>query len=103
MKITNRTGVVSTVAILVFCFILNGCGEQNMGGPPPTPEVAVVTTQLKEVVLTTELAGRTSAYLVAEVRPQVSGIIQKRLFKEGSDVRAGEVLFQIDPALYQAA
>lgn len=103
MKITNRTGVVSTVAILVFCFILNGCGEQNMGGPPPIPEVAVVTTQLKEVVLTTELAGRTSAYLVAEVRPQVSGIIQKRLFKEGSDVRAGEVLFQIDPALYQAA
>ena len=103
MKITNRTGVVSTVAILVFCFILNGCGEQNMGGPPPTPEVAVVTTQLKEVVLTTELVGRTSAYLVAEVRPQVSGIIQKRLFKEGSDVRAGEVLFQIDPALYQAA
>ena len=103
MKITNRTGVVSTAVILVFCFILNGCGEQNMGGPPPTPEVAVVTTQLKEVVLTTELAGRTSAYLVAEVRPQVSGIIQKRLFKEGSDVRAGEVLFQIDPALYQAA
>ncbi len=53
--------------------------------------------------MTTELVGRTSAYLVAEVRPQVSGIIQKRLFKEGSDVRAGEVLFQIDPALYQAA
>ena len=103
MKITNRTGAVSTAVILFFCFILNGCGEQNMDGSPPPPEVAVVTTQLKEVVLTTELAGRTSAYLVAEVRPQVSGIIQKRLFKEGSDVRAGEVLFQIDPALYQAA
>ena len=103
MKITNRTGAVSTAVILFFCFILNGCGEQNMDGSPPPPEVAVVTTQLKEVVLTTELVGRTSAYLVAEVRPQVSGIIQKRLFKEGSDVRAGEVLFQIDPALYQAA
>jgi len=54
-------------------------------------------------VLTSELAGRTSAYLIAEVRPQVSGIIQKRLFAEGSDVKAGDVLYQIDPATYQAA
>jgi membrane fusion protein (multidrug efflux system) len=54
-------------------------------------------------VLTSELAGRTSARLIAEVRPQVSGIIQKRLFTEGSDVKAGEVLYQIDPATYQAA
>ena len=53
--------------------------------------------------MTTELAGRTSANLVAEVRPQVGGIIQKRLFVEGSDVRAGQILFQIDPALYKAA
>ncbi|MBF0525684.1 MAG: efflux RND transporter periplasmic adaptor subunit [Deltaproteobacteria bacterium] len=50
-----------------------------------------------------ELPGRTSAYLIAEVRPQVGGIIQKRLFKEGSDVKAGQVLYQIDPATYQAA
>jgi len=62
-----------------------------------------VTIESKQVALTTELPGRTSAYLVAEVRPQVDGIIQKRLFTEGSDVRAGQVLFQIDPALYQAA
>ena len=53
-------------------------------------------------MLTTELPGRTSAYLIAEVRPQVSGIIQERLFVEGSDVEAGEVLYQIDPAVYQA-
>ena len=59
--------------------------------------------QPKKVVITTELAGRTSANLVAEVRPQVGGIIQKRLFTEGADVKAGQALFQIDPALYQAA
>jgi membrane fusion protein (multidrug efflux system) len=59
--------------------------------------------QPQQVALTTELPGRTSAYLVAEVRPQVSGIIQKRLFTEGSDVKAGEVLYQIDPSTYAAA
>ena len=62
------------------------------------PEVGIITIQPQRVALTTELAGRTSAYLIAEVRPQVSGIIQKRLFTEGSDVKAGEVLYQIDPA-----
>ena len=54
-------------------------------------------------MLTTELPGRTSAYFVAEIRPQVNGIIQKRLFDEGSDVKAGQVLYQIDPAPFQAA
>ena len=58
--------------------------------------------QPKRLVITTELAGRTSPNLVAEVRPQVGGIIQKRLFVEGSDVKAGQVLYQIDPAPYQA-
>jgi membrane fusion protein (multidrug efflux system) len=59
--------------------------------------------QPQRVTLTTELPGRTSAYLIAEVRPQVGGIVQKRLFTEGSDVKAGEILYQIDPATYQAA
>ena len=59
--------------------------------------------QPQRVALTTELPGRTSACLIAEVRPQVGGIIQKRLFTEGADVKAGEVLYQIDPATYQAA
>ena len=54
-------------------------------------------------MLTTELPGRTSAYLVAEIRPQVSGLLLKRLFTEGADVKAGEVLYQIDPAPFQAA
>jgi membrane fusion protein, multidrug efflux system len=80
-----------------------GCGKlpaQQSRGPA---EVGVVTIALERVVLTTELPGRTSAFLVAEVRPQVSGIIQQRLFSEGGDVKAGEVLYQIDPAQYQAA
>jgi membrane fusion protein (multidrug efflux system) len=62
-----------------------------------------VTVQPQPVVLTTELPGRTCAYLVAEIRPQVNGLIQKRLFTEGSDVKAGEILYQIDPAPFQAA
>src|SRR5450759_4025284 len=70
------------------------------GGPV---EVAVVTVKPEKVVLTTELPGRTSPYLVAEVRPQVNGLIRERRFEEGSDVKAGNLLYQIDPAQYQAA
>ena len=103
MKKDNRAGMMIAAVILVFYLIIGGCGKQKSGGPPPMPEVSVVTIQAKQVVITTELAGRTSANLVAEVRPQVGGIIQKRLFTEGADVKAGQALFQIDPALYQAA
>jgi len=77
--------------------------QQQSPPPPPAPEVATVTVQPQRMVLTTELPGRTSAYLVAEVRPQVNGIIQKRLFTEGSDVKAGQVLYEIDPAHFQAS
>jgi membrane fusion protein (multidrug efflux system) len=103
MKKNSKTWLMTAAVIIVFCLILIGCGQKKTGGAPPTPEVAVMTIQTKPVVTTTELAGRTSANLVAEVRPQVSGIIQKRLFTEGSDVKTGQVLFQIDPALYQVA
>jgi membrane fusion protein (multidrug efflux system) len=68
-----------------------------------TPEVVTVTVTQEPVVLTTELPGRTAPYLIAEIRPQVSGLILKRLFTEGSEVKAGEVLYQIDPAPFQAA
>jgi membrane fusion protein (multidrug efflux system) len=64
--------------------------------------VTAVTIHPRKVVLTTELPGRTSAYRIAEIRPQVNGIIQKRLFTEGADVKAGQVLYQIDPAPFQA-
>ena len=80
--------------------------QNSTGKAPPQagpPEVAVVEVKPQRVAITTELPGRTSAYLVAEVRPQVGGIIQKRFFTEGSDVKAGDVLYQIDPATYQAA
>ncbi len=70
---------------------------------PAVPEVATVTLQATRVALTIELPGRTSAYSMAEIRPQVGGIIQKRLFEEGSEIRAGQVLYQIDPAPLQAA
>ena len=72
------------------------------GAPPPPPQVAVITVQTQRVALTTELPGRVAASQTAEVRPQVGGIIQNRLFTEGSDVKAGDVLYQIDPASYQA-
>jgi membrane fusion protein (multidrug efflux system) len=94
---------MAVASVLAVGFILNSCGKKTTGPQSITPEVAVVTIQSKSVVITTELAGRTSASLVADVRPQVGGIIQKRLFTEGSDVKAGQTLFQIDPALYQAA
>ncbi|MCX5718170.1 MAG: efflux RND transporter periplasmic adaptor subunit [Nitrospirae bacterium] len=101
-----KTKLITAMGVLISGMILTGCGKPHgAGGPPPmgTPEVAVVTVQHEKVTLATELPGRTSAYLVAEVRPQVSGIIQKRLFTEGSDVKAGDVLYQIDPAPFQAA
>ncbi|HXK45864.1 MAG TPA: efflux RND transporter periplasmic adaptor subunit [Deltaproteobacteria bacterium] len=83
--------------------LFDACSGQKPQQAPPPPEVGTITVREQEAVLTTELPGRTSAYRVAEVRPQVSGIVQKRLFEEGSDVRAGAVLYQIDPAPFQAA
>ncbi len=91
-------------AVLLGGLALVGCDRrQQSPPPPPVPEVAVVTVQPQQVVLTTELPGRTSSFLVAEIRPQVSGLILKRLFTEGSDVKAGQVLYEIDPAPFQAA
>ena len=90
---------------LCLSLMVTGCGSGSgqPGGPPPVPEVAVVTLQPQRVELTTELPGRTSPFLVAEIRPQVNGIIQKRLFNEGADVKAGQLLYQIDPAPFQVA
>ena len=79
------------------------CGGAKPAPPPGPVEVSAVAVRPERVVLTTELPGRTAAYLVAEVRPQVSGSLQQRLFVEGSDVKAGSILYRIDPAPYQAA
>ena len=71
-------------------------------GEMPPPDVKVVTLKAAPLTVSTELPGRTSAYRIAEVRPQVGGIILKRNYKEGSDVKEGESLYQIDPAPFQA-
>ena len=78
-----------------------GAGSGGAGAPPP-PEVGVVTVTPQPAPLSTELPGRVEASRVAQVRARVTGIVQKRFFREGSDVRAGQVLYQIDPAPYQA-
>jgi membrane fusion protein (multidrug efflux system) len=91
----------------VLALISSGCGRK--AAPPmdprmmmPPPEVATVTVARQPVVMTTELPGRTTPFLIAEIRPQVNGLIQKRLFTEGEDVKAGAALYQIDPAPFQA-
>jgi membrane fusion protein (multidrug efflux system) len=75
---------------------------QGAGATPPAPLVGIVTLEAQPYALTTELPGRTTAYRSAEVRPQVNGIIQKRLFEEGSEVKAGQQLYQIDASVYEA-
>ncbi len=106
MKATYKIKLVALTGVLTAMLIMTGCKQQSsVGGPPPatTPEVGVMTVATAPVTLTMELPGRISPYLIAEVRPQVGGIIQKRLFTEGSDMKAGQVLYQIDSATYQAA
>ncbi|MBX3685782.1 MAG: efflux RND transporter periplasmic adaptor subunit [Rhodocyclaceae bacterium] len=94
-------------AALACAFVLSACsGETQQASPggaaPPAPTVGIVVATAEPVQLTTELPGRTAAYMVAELRPQVTGIVQKRLFTEGSTVKAGQTLYQIDPATYRA-
>jgi membrane fusion protein (multidrug efflux system) len=95
---------VVVLGLLFAGLLFAGC-RQKAAGPPQAgpPEVGVVAIQPQRVAVTTELAGRTTAFLVAEVRPQVGGIVQERRFTEGGDVRAGDVLYRIDAAPYQAA
>lgn len=91
------------VLALFMSAALVACGGGGEPPAPPPPEVSVVTMEAETVTLTRELAGRTSAYLVAEVRPQVNGIIQERLFTEGGVVEAGEPLYRLDDADYRAS
>jgi membrane fusion protein (multidrug efflux system) len=80
-----------------------GCERRQAPPPPPVPEVSTVTIQPQKVMLAVELPGRTAPFRIAEIRPQVSGLLQKRFFREGSHIKAGQVLYQIDPAPFQAA
>ncbi|MCV9920776.1 MULTISPECIES: efflux RND transporter periplasmic adaptor subunit [Pseudomonas] len=93
------TALVSAVALAT---LLSGCKKEEAAPAPQAPLVGVVTLQPQAFTLTSELPGRTTAFRVAEVRPQVNGIILKRLFKEGSEVKEGQQLYQIDPSVYEA-
>ncbi len=88
-------------ALVVPAVLLMAC-TKHAPPPPPPPQVRYLTVEPQSVTITTELPGRTNAYRIAEIRPQVSGVILKRMFVEGHDVRAGQQLYQIDPAPYQA-
>ncbi len=97
-----------TLVVLAIVAALAACGKsqppaQGAGAAPPPPEVGVITVQPGDVGLINELPGRLEASRVAQVRARAAGILQQRLFREGSEVKAGQRLFQIDPAPYQAA
>jgi membrane fusion protein (multidrug efflux system) len=99
-------GLITIWLVIGAMLTLAACNKPQAAQSPAAaqvPEVGVVTLKAQRVSLTTELPGRVSAFMVSDVRPQVGGIIQKRLFEEGSDVTAGQVLYQIDPATYRAA
>ena len=100
----KKPNPILRAAVLALCLAsgLTACGKKQGAAASVKPEVWVVTLKPQAVNLTTELPGRTSAYREAEVRPQVNGIVQKRLFTEGGEVKANQQLYQIDPALYQA-
>jgi membrane fusion protein (multidrug efflux system) len=94
-----------SVSVLAFAVLLSAC---ERGGQAPVkagamPQVSVVTIAPAPLTLSTQLPGRTAPLRIAEIRPQVNGLIKQRLFNEGAEVKAGEVLYQIDPAPFQAA
>ena len=104
---TSVRRFVPAAALVTMLLSLAGCGEKNAAaqspGPGmPPPEVAVVTVAPERIVMTTELPGRIEATRTAQVRARVPGIVLKRVFTEGSEVKAGDVLFRIDPASFQA-
>ena len=98
----SHAGPFASLILATAALLLSACGK-DQGGPPPLPEVSIITLKARSIAITDQLPGRTTAFRVAEVRPQVTGIVQKRLFAEGSEVKAGEQLFQIDSGSYRAA
>ncbi|MGB7196604.1 MAG: efflux RND transporter periplasmic adaptor subunit [Collimonas pratensis] len=99
---TNRYSIALTAALSILA--LAGCAPKKPAAAQAAPpEVSVVTARRSSIPVSMELPGRTSPYLVAQVRARVDGIVQKRSFQEGADVKANQALYQIDPAPYQAA
>ncbi|MEB0206026.1 efflux RND transporter periplasmic adaptor subunit [Pseudomonas sp. CCC3.1] len=103
-KIFAKSVVTAAVVLsLLVLFVLSGCSAGDATPVTAPPKVTVMTVQPQPQALSTELAGRTQAFMVAEIRPQVGGIVQQRLFVEGAEVKAGQALYQIDAAPYKAA
>lgn len=103
MKNYKKSTPLAAMLTIASSFLLISCNDNQSPKQPPVPEVSVVTLKSAPLDIKTDLPGRTSAYRIAEVRPQVGGIILKRNFIEGSDIKAGSSLYQIDPATYKAA
>lgn len=107
MQNAHKAGFAAVAVVLACTMFVGGCQNKKEGGPPSfmngTPEVVVATLISQRVPMVTELPGRASAHLVAEIRPQVGGIVTKQYFTEGSEVKAGGLLYQIEPAPYQAS
>ncbi|HRP25733.1 efflux RND transporter periplasmic adaptor subunit [Thauera sp.] len=109
MKTRSHPLFRSAAAVALSALFLAACsGDKEQGatagaGAQPAPAVTVMTVKSESVPMVTELPGRTTPYLIAELRPQVTGIVTERAFNEGSEVKAGQVLYRIDPAPYQAA
>jgi membrane fusion protein, multidrug efflux system len=102
MALPKPAALKRSLPLTVCLMLLVACAHRGPSTPQQDPAVTVVTLHARPVSLTTDLPGRVSAFRVAEVRPQVSGVILGRLFKEGDRVRAGDQLYQIDPAPYEA-
>lgn len=101
--LSNRTGLALAASALVLAACAGGGEAEKNGRDQSGPvQVGYVVVQASDVPITAELAGRVTAFQMSEVRPQVAGIVQKRFFREGSIVRAGQTLYQIDPSIYQA-
>lgn len=110
MKTSSQPLFRSAAAVALSALFLAACsggkeqgGAPGAGGPPPAPAVTVMTLKSESVPMVVELPGRTTPFLIAELRPQVTGIVTERAFNEGSEVKAGQVLYRIDAAPYQAA
>ncbi len=100
----RKAGLLCAAAVMVLTLSVTACGQKPQGMPQGgPPEVGVVVVSAGPVNLTTELSGRTSAFLVSDVRPQIGGLIKARLFTEGGYVKQGQPLYQIDAAPFQAA
>lgn len=103
-KLLAKSLVTAAVLLsLIVLFVLSGCSPGESAPVVEPPKVSVITVQPQSQALTTELAGRTQAFMVAEIRPQVGGIVQQRLFVEGAEVKAGQALYQLDAAPYKAS